>query len=702
MQPYTPEFAAAELTPQEEEIAIGDHRYRVEMGPRQAWVVEHAADRETRYEIAHVLGGKNVYYFLTALDRGRLQVLPLAYDVRQKAWYDTAASGVRHFPDRLDSPIHWRERPFTFNTSCYSCHVSQLTTNYDPRTDTYHTTWAEPGINCETCHGPAGEHVRLFQQAEPDKPPPDVAIIKTSDFTAEQINTLCAPCHAKMIPLTADFRPGDRYFDHYDLVTLEHPDYYPDGRDLGENYTYTSWRMSPCAKAGQLDCQHCHTSSGRYRFDGEKADQACLPCHQDKVADPAAHSRHGAESAGSRCVSCHMPMTEFARMRRSDHSMLPPTPAATVRFGSPNACNICHTDRDAAWADRWVRRWHPRDYQAPVLRRATLLDAARRSDWSRLDEIAAYPASADRDEIYAASFLRLLRNSDREEKWPAILQALGDPSPLVRASAADALAASSHPERTKALVRACRDESRLVRIRAAAALGQAPGEMPEASERAAVERAIAEFQTSMRVRPDDVGSRMNLGNFYMSRGEMERSLAEFEIALKIAPRHVPALVNASLAYNLAGRNDQAERRLRAALEAEPANAAANFNLGLLLGEQGRNAEAKQALERAWKSDPTLAAAAYNLCVLEAAGDMNAALSWCRKAAEARPQEPKYAYTLAFYLQRQGALPEAQTVLEGLVRRHSGYTDGYLLLAQIYASQGNRAAAADMFQRAQRR
>ena len=61
-------------------------------------------------------------------------------------------------------------------------------------------------------------------------------------------------------------------------------------------------------------------------------------------------------------------MTEFARMRRSDHSMLPPTPAATIAYNSPNACNLCHADRDAAWADNLVRVWRPRDYQAPVLR----------------------------------------------------------------------------------------------------------------------------------------------------------------------------------------------------------------------------------------------------------------------------------------------------------------------------------------------
>jgi len=70
-------------------------------------------------------------------------------------------------------------------------------------------------------------------------------------------------------------------------------------------------------------------------------------------------------------------------MRRHDHSMLPPAPAATLKFKSPNACNICHNDRDAQWADTWVRKWYPRDYQAPVLHRGSLIEAARSEDWTK-------------------------------------------------------------------------------------------------------------------------------------------------------------------------------------------------------------------------------------------------------------------------------------------------------------------------------
>ncbi|MHC4555652.1 MAG: multiheme c-type cytochrome, partial [Planctomycetota bacterium] len=114
------------------------------------------------------------YYFLAALEKGHLQTLPVAYDVNKQQWFDTAASGVRHFPDREDEAVHWTDREYTFNTSCYGCHVSQLVKNYDLETDSYNTQWQEPGINCETCHGPAEEHVRVCTEEGPENAPVDL------------------------------------------------------------------------------------------------------------------------------------------------------------------------------------------------------------------------------------------------------------------------------------------------------------------------------------------------------------------------------------------------------------------------------------------------------------------------------------------------------------------------------------------------
>jgi hypothetical protein len=433
MQPYTSEFAKAQLTPQQKDVVIGKVEYRADLA--KGVVTETGPKGTKQYKIEHALGGKNVYYFLTPFPKGRLQTLPVAYDVNRKMWYDTAGSGVRHFPGAGGGePVSWTDPGYTFNTSCYSCHVSQLSTNYDLRTDTYKTTWAEPGINCETCHGPSAEHNRVMQETPKGQKPADPKIISVKKFTPEQHNAACAICHAKMSPFTATFTRGDRFFDHFDIATLEDPDFYPDGRDLGENYTYTSWLMSPCAKAGKIHCVSCHTSSGRYRFRAEeKANDSCMPCHKERVENATAHTHHKQGSPGNKCISCHMPMTSFARMNRSDHSMLPPTPAATIAYKSPNACNLCHQDKDAAWADKYVREWSPRDYQAPVLKRAALIEAARKGDWGRLAEMLDYITGKDRDEVFATSLIRMVPAPGTRESSRCFIR----PSRTLRRSCAE-------------------------------------------------------------------------------------------------------------------------------------------------------------------------------------------------------------------------------------------------------------------------
>jgi tetratricopeptide (TPR) repeat protein len=700
MQPFTAELAQAALRPQAEEIFIGADAFRVELDSRGGRVIERSGEAETEYPIVHALGGKNVFYFLTPLDSGRLQVLPLAYDVRAREWFDTAGSGVRHFPDETQTEAwHWTDVVYTFNTSCYGCHVSQMSTNYDLATDSYETTWAEPGINCETCHGPASEHVRVFTEAAGEDPPPDLEIISTKPFTVEQTNDMCAICHAKMSPLTVTFQPGDRFFDHFDLVTLEDSDFYPDGRDLGENYTHTGWLGSPCVKSGQLDCLHCHTSSGRFR-QTEDPNQACAPCHGQHVTNPPAHTHHEPDSAGSLCISCHMPSTSFARMRRHDHSMLPPAPAATIEFGSPNACNLCHEDQHAAWADGWVRRWRDRDYQAPVLRRASLVQAARQQNWSRLGEMLEYIREPDRDVVVANSLIRLLAAAETEEKWPVLVAAMDDSSPLIRASAASALQARLlDPEAAAALLRATRDDYRIVRVRAASSLSMlSPGALSQA-DRTSLGSALDEFEASLQSRPDDALSHYNLGNFRFNRGKLQEAAASYETAIRLRPDLLPPYVNLAQVYNALDEDARAEANLRKALEIDPDNTAANLNLGLLLGGQGRVREAQEALRAALTADPELAVAAYNLAVMLAETDLEESLELARRAASSRPSEPRYGYTHAFFLRQAGRASEAISVLEGVTDSHRGYPDAFLLLGQLYEDTGRLDDARRLYRRA---
>jgi Tfp pilus assembly protein PilF len=703
MRPYTAEFAGKNLEPQEADIKIGEYLYFADIDADKGWVSEISPEETKTYPMVHVLGGKNVYYFLTPYKKGRLQTLPLAYDVNSKRWFDTAASGVRHFPGgNHDEPIHWTDPFYTFNTSCHGCHVSQLSTNYDIKTDSYNTTWTEPGINCETCHGPADQHVKAYQQAAVTKNEPDgLKLISTKNFSVEQTNSMCNSCHAKLSPVSVSFKPGDNYFDHYNLVTLEHPDFYPDGRDLGENYTMTSWRMSPCFKGGKLDCMHCHTSSGRYRFsDPDKANDACMPCHEERVENAGAHTHHPATSKAGKCIACHMPMTKFAHMNRTDHSMRPPAPAATLAFKSPNACNLCHDDKDAAWANAYVIEWHGPDYQIEILEPARLIDEARRQDWLRLDEMLEYIGHKDRDEIFAVSLIRLLRACDLQKKWPGIIKALtDDPSPLVRAGAAETLDNHITGDSLKALLRAIQDDFRLVRVRAAASLASIPPERLKDEHQKNLQKATVEYLESLQNRADDYVNHYNLGNFYLARQDIDKAISSLETAIKLRPDNMASYVNAAFAYNAMGRNDKAEASFRKALELDPNSAVVHINLGMLLGEQSRLDEAEGAFLRALQIDPNSAIAAYNLGVILAEEQLAEAIKWCGKSYQLRPDEPKYGYTYAFYLYRSKETALAIDVLQDMIGKQVPYSDAYVLLATIYQKKGEINKAIAVYQAA---
>ena len=561
------------------------------------------------YRVAHVVGGKDVTYLLTPLERGRLQVLPMAHDTARGEWFDTTASAVRHFGDVADEAVSWRDRSLTFNTACSSCHVSHLSTTYDPATDEYDTTWSEPGIGCEVCHGAGADHAAACTAEGEGGCREAPKILRFGDLTPDQVNDTCLSCHARLIPLTDGFVPGERFFDHHDLVTLEHPDYHPDGRDLGENYTATSWMMSPCVAASDLTCLHCHTSSGRFRFT-DRPDQACLPCH-DRAEAGAAAAGHADAALDAHCVDCHMPTTTFARMRRSDHSMRPPGP------------------------------WPP----------AELVDAARKGDWTRLDEIVAYLAGPGRDEITANALVRLIAACPDPAAHAALRRALDDPSPLVRSSAAASLGGRLTEGDLPALLAAAADDYRVVRVRAARALAGLPEGRVPAEHAEAWRRATAELELSLAQRLDAPGTHMAQGNLAMDRRDFPSAVVSFELAVALDPGAVEPRVNASMAHAMAGDPAAAERLLNEVLEIAPDDPTANLNLGLLLGGQGRNDEAVAALERAVAADPDLAVAWFNLCVVVGAADPASAVPPCRRAVELQPDEPRFTEALEFYEQK---------------------------------------------------
>jgi tetratricopeptide (TPR) repeat protein len=334
------------------------------------------------------------------------------------------------------------------------------------------------------------------------------------------------------------------------------------------------------------------------------------------------------------------------------------------------------------------------------MERASLLDATRRRDWKRLPEMLDKITGLGEDAVYKSSLLRLVRGCQDESKWPAIVKALGDKSPLVRSSAASSLGSRLNGETIPKLLAATRDPSRLVRIRAAMVLAPLPiAQLRDSKDRESLERAIEEFKTAMKARPDDWAGHANLGTFYLDQREFQIAADCFETAIRLEPRMVGPMVNASMAYSNLRQNDKAESSLRRALQVEPNNAAALFNLGLLMAEEQHPKDAENALRAALQADPQMAAAAFNLGVLCGTARIDEAVQWCRKAQELQPGNAKYTHTLAFFLRERGDLEEAIKVLRDLIGRQMSEFDAYSLLGEIHESKGDRKEAAAVYRKA---
>jgi len=713
MQAFSGAFART-LVPMEEGLEIGGTKFIVELNASGGILHETAPDgaRKT-YPVLHALGGKNVYFFLVPLEKGKLQTAPLAYNVHTKVWYDSTGSMIRHFNSGLiDEALEWTDRQLTFNTGCHDCHISQLRKNYDPETDSYRTTWAEPGINCEVCHGPAEAHIKAAEEAEANgEELTDLKLITFhGDLNATQRDATCAPCHAKMTPLTRDFTPGELFFNHYDLTSYEDPDFHPDGRDLGENYTQTGWMANPCANSGQLECIHCHTSSGRFRF-ADKPNQACLPCHEKRVGSILKHSHHAATNNVT-CVDCHMPKTAQAHMHRSDHTFRPPSPAASLEFGSPNACNLCHHNpeaitgdffghkkEDMEWADKQVKEWFGKDSGAGILELGRVVLACRNGDWDKLPEILVYLESPACDQAARVAILRLLINCPYPEKWTTVRKQLDSESEWVRSTAAASLQYDISPETTQLLLKAATDGFRTVRIRAASSLIARDLSGYSEDERKAFDEAHAEYWNSLVIWPDRWSTHYNQGIYFDRLGEPQKSLAAYDKSMELRDDIIQPMINASMVHARAGNSTNAYELLRKALEVEPESPAVNFNLALLEAEFGQEEACEKYLRAALKTDPQMAQAAYNLGVLLRQQNKEEGFKWLEEAAKLVPENWDYLSSRLYFLNQANRAAEIEAALKVAIASDRAAPEAYFTLAGNYQRESRLAEAIEIYKKA---
>jgi Tfp pilus assembly protein PilF len=647
------------------------------------------------YEIKYTFGVYPLQQYLIEFPDGRLQALSIAWDARPKKeggqrWFHL------HPNERItyDDELHWTRPAQNWNFMCADCHSTGLRKNYDPATDKFQTRWSEINVGCEACHGPGSRHLDWVGSKIPLNPPFPKGeedrgrdggkgliarlderrgivwnlnattgnAARSAPRTNEREIEVCAQCHSRRGQIAEGYQAGKPFLDYYRPVLLTSPLYHADGQQRDEVYNWGSFLQSRMYASG-VTCSDCHNPhSGKLRAAGNTL---CAACHLPSKYDSAAHHHHKMGSAGAVCVSCHMPTTTYMVIDlRHDHSLRVPRPDLSVKLGTPNACNGCHTNRDARWAATQVNQWYGHDPQG-FQRFAAAFSAFEADALDAQAQLRAISSDVAQPPLARATAMAEIESAVNRSR-DVVAAGLRDPNPLVRLGALRSLAEAPLNTRLPLAAPLLSDPLRAVRIEAAGVLAPVPPAQFSVAERAAFARAASEYVDSQRYNADRAEARVNLSIFYGAQGDLSRAEDEIKAAIRLEPAFIPAYANLADLYRDRGRDADGERILREGLKVSPKSAILHHALGLTLVRMKRAEEALRELERATALDPGNARFAYVYAVaLHSTGKADAAIARLEKVLVTHPNDRNILEALASFHQSGGRIESAKKYVDRL-------------------------------------
>jgi predicted CXXCH cytochrome family protein len=645
------------------------------------------------FEIKYTFGVDPLQQYLIAFPDGRLQALSIAWDSRPKA-----SGGQRWFhlyPDeeiKHDDVLHWTKLNQNWNFMCAECHSTGVRKNYDAANDRFATTWAEISVGCETCHGAGSRHVgwardrqSWWPSGKTEDPAKGLAVHfgerrditwpidpRTGNATRsiapatlrKEVET-CGLCHARRGAVSEDWVPGRSLSDTHVVSPLARGLYHADGQMRDEVYNYGSFKQSKMFAAG-VTCGDCHDPhSAKPRFSG---DNVCLQCHAGDKYAAVTHHRHAAVNPPPACASCHMPTTTYMVVdRRHDHSFRVPRPDLSVKIGTPNACNDCHTDKSAEWTAAAIEGWHGPNRKG-LQNYAEAFHAAWGNQGDAATRLAAVASDRNVPAFARAGALTELGPRVSAATINIAQTALSDPDPMVRIGALDMLEGVPAAQLWRLASPLLSDSNRGVRIRAVALLAAVPTASQPAGDRDRFERAAAEFVAAQRVNADRPQARSALGNFLARRGLSAEAEIEYRSALRLSPQYAPAAINLADLYRGSGREADGENVLRLTLASAPQDAGLHHALGLTLVRLKRQEEAIAELRRAAELEPDRARYAYVYGVaLHSAGRGPEAIAFLKESLARYPQDREILLALISFSRDAGDVSSAREYAEQLAR-----------------------------------
>jgi hypothetical protein len=187
----------------------------------------------------------------------------------------TMGSQGRHVETLMD---HAGRRMSVAETrACFGCHSTG-----GVRTDGIYWNALVPGVGCEGCHGPSGDHVAAMKtgQARPG------GMKRLGELTTEEMSDFCGSCHRTWSDISANGPRGT-------------------GNVRFQPYRLTNSKCYDAADR-RISCVACHNPHKATAKDVAFYDAQCAACHRSpagaKMCPVAKHN----------CASCHMPKVELA------------------------------------------------------------------------------------------------------------------------------------------------------------------------------------------------------------------------------------------------------------------------------------------------------------------------------------------------------------------------------------------------------
>jgi predicted CXXCH cytochrome family protein len=633
------------------------------------------------FEIKYTFGVDPLQQYLIEFPDGRVQALPIAWDTRPKdkggqRWFHLyPKEEIRH-----DDVLHWTKLNQNWNFMCSECHSTGVRKNYDAANDRFATTFAEISVGCEACHGQGSRHVGWARDKEswwplgkiddptmglterfserrdatwvPDAETGNVRRSRAPRTLRAEVET-CGLCHARRSQFSEAWAPGQPLSDTHMVSTIRRGLYDADGQmlDVEEAYNYGSFKQSKMFAAG-VTCGDCHDPhSSKLRL---AADSTCLQCHaQEKYAD-VKHHRHAAVTPPLACASCHMPTRTYMIIdARHDHSFRVPRPDLSVKLGTANACNDCHTDKPGEWSAAAIERWHGPNREG-FQNYAAAFHAAWNDQPDAAKLLAVVAADRNTPAIARASALSELGSRVTPASLELARTSLVDSDPMVRIGALDMIQDLPLDQRWSLASPLLSDPVRGVRIRAASILSDVPAARLSEVDRGRFNRAAEEFIAAQQFNADRPEARTTLGAFYTRRGRNSDAETEYKAALRLNPQFTGASINLADLYRQTGRESDAERALRNAINATPNDAGLHHALGLSLVRLKRLDDALVELGRAAELDRNSARYAYVYGVaLHSAGRQQESIAQLKKSLAEHPENREIVMAIVSFSREAG-------------------------------------------------